>query len=315
MRRSEAKPSRAAVEAPALRVLVAGAGGMLGQDLVAASARRGHEVLGLARAELDITDARAVEDLITDARPDAIVNCAAWTDVDGAEANEREAMRVNDTAAALLATAAAAHDASVLFVSSDYVFDGEKGAPYVESDLTGAISAYGRTKQAGETSVAIANPRHFIVRSSWLFGVGGGNFVETMLRVGGEQSEVIVVSDQVGTPTYTPHLAAGLAELIEGEDYGIHHMPASGSCSWFEYAQEIFDQEALECRVMAGTTEMLARPAPRPRYSVLGSERPDRIELPHWRRGLAEYLGERAGVGRGTADRGTPGRGAEEVPR
>jgi dTDP-4-dehydrorhamnose reductase len=141
--------------------------------------------------------------------------------------------------------------------------------------------------------VAIANPRHFIVRSSWLFGAGGPNFVETMLRVGGEQPEVLVVSDQVGTPTYTPHLAAGLAELVEGEEFGIHHMPAAGSCSWFDYAQEIFDQAGVECRVMAGTTEMLARPAPRPRYSVLGSERPDRIELPHWRRGLAEYLAAR----------------------
>ena len=266
---------------------------MLGQDVVGASARRGHEVLGLARAELDVTDARALEDAIAELRPDAVVNCAAWTDVDGAEANEREAMRVNDGAAAMVASTAAAHGAKVLYVSSDYVFDGEKRSPYVESDLTGAISAYGRTKQAGETSVAIANPRHFIVRSSWLFGVGGGNFVETMLRVGGEQPEVLVVSDQVGTPTYTPHLAAGLAELIEGERFGIHHMPAAGSCSWFEYAQEIFDQAGVECRVMAGTTEMLARPAPRPRYSVLGTERPDRIELPHWRRGLAEYLAAR----------------------
>jgi dTDP-4-dehydrorhamnose reductase len=266
---------------------------MLGRDLVAASARRGHEVLGLARAELDISDARALEDAIGELRPDAVVNCAAWTDVDGAEANEREAMRINDGAAALVASTAAAHGAKVLYVSSDYVFDGEKGSPYVESDLTGAISAYGRSKQAGETSAAIANPRHFIVRSSWLFGAGGPNFVETMLRVGGEQPEVLVVSDQVGTPTYTPHLAAGLAELIEGEEFGIHHMPAAGSCSWFDYAQEIFDQAGVECRVMAGTTEMLARPAPRPRYSVLGSERPGRIELPHWRRGLAEYLAAR----------------------
>jgi dTDP-4-dehydrorhamnose reductase len=273
-----------------MRVLVVGAGGMLGQDLVAASARRGHEVLGLAHAELDITDARAVEDAVAELRPDALANCAAWTDVDGAESNEREAMRVNDSAAALVASAAAAHGAKVLYVSSDYVFDGEKRTPYLESDVTNAISAYGRSKEAGETSVAIANRRHFIVRSSWLFGPGGGNFVETMLRIGDEQPEVLVVADQVGTPTYTPHLAGGLAELIEGEGFGIHHMPASGSCSWFEYAQEIFDQAGVECRVMGGTTEMLARPAPRPSYSVLASERPDRIRLPHWRRGLSEYL-------------------------
>ena len=183
-----------------MRVLVAGAGGMLGSDATAAIAARGHAVFGLARAELDITDAAAVEDAIAELGPDAVVNCAAWTDVDGAEANERAAMRVNDTAAALVSAAAAAQGAKVLYVSSDYVFDGEKGSAYVESDMPAAISAYGRSKQAGETSVAIANPRHFIVRSSWLFGTRGGNFVETMLRIGREQPEVIVVSDQVGSP-------------------------------------------------------------------------------------------------------------------
>ena len=140
------------------RVLVTGAGGMLGQDAVAAIAGRGHSVFGLARAELDITDAAAVEDAVAELRPDAVVNCAAWTDVDGAEADERGAMRVNDTAAGIVAATAAAHGASVLYVSSDYVFDGTKGSAYVESDLPAAISAYGRSKQAGETSTQIAQP-------------------------------------------------------------------------------------------------------------------------------------------------------------
>jgi dTDP-4-dehydrorhamnose reductase len=159
--------------------------------------------------------------------------------------------------------------------------------------MPAAISAYGRSKQAGETSTQIANPRHFIVRSSWLFGVGGPNFVETMLRVGAEQPEVIVVSDQVASPTYTSHLAAALVELGETGEYGIHHIAGAGSCSWFDYAQEIFDQAGVECRVMAGTTEMLDRPAPRPALSLLVSERPDPIVLPDWRRGLAEYLSAR----------------------
>jgi dTDP-4-dehydrorhamnose reductase len=181
----------------------------------------------------------------------------------------------------------------VLYVSSDYVFDGRKGRPYVESDLPAAISAYGRSKQAGETSVAIANPRHFIVRSAWLFGTNGPNFVETMLRVGAEQPEVIVVSDQVGCPTYTAHLAEALALVIETDDYGIHHIAAAGECSWFDYAQEIFDQADMDTHVMAGTTEMLARPAPRPPYSALVSERPDPIVLPEWRQGLSEYLAAR----------------------
>jgi dTDP-4-dehydrorhamnose reductase len=276
-----------------MRVLIAGAGGMLGGDAVEAVAARGHEAIGVTHHELDITRAADVNDAVAELRPDAVINCAAWTDVDGAEEHERAAMRVNDAGAALLAAAAAEHGASVLHVSSDYVFDGRKPTPYVESDLTGAISAYGRSKQAGETSVAIANPRHFIVRSSWLFGAGGPNFVETMLRLAGEQPEVIVVTDQVGCPTYTRHLAQALALVIESEDHGIHHIAAGGSCSWYEFAQEIFDQEGLECRVMAGTTEMLARPAPRPALSALVSERDDPIVLPEWRQGLAEYLAER----------------------
>lgn len=266
---------------------------MLGGDVAEACAEREHDVVALAHSELDITDGRAIEQALARVRPDAVVNCAAWTDVDGAEEAEAEAMRVNDAGAALLAGAAAAHGAKVLYVSSDYVFDGTKGRPYVESDITGAISAYGRTKLAGETSTAVANERHLIVRSSWLFGVGGPNFVETMLRIGSEQSEVVVVSDQVGSPTYTRHLAEGIALMIEGEEFGIHHLAAAGSCSWFDFAQEIFDLAGVEVRVLAGTTEMLARPAPRPAYSVLGSERPDPIVLPHWKQGLTEYLAQR----------------------
>jgi dTDP-4-dehydrorhamnose reductase len=273
--------------------MVTGAGGMLGQDAVEAIARRRHAVYDLTRAELDVTDTAAVEDAIDEIRPDVVVNCAAWTDVDGAEANEAAAMRVNDSAAGMVAAAAGAHGAAVVYISSDYVFDGTKGTPYVESDLPAALSAYGRSKQGGETATAIANPRHFIVRSSWLFGHGGPNFVETMLRAATEQPEVIVVSDQVASPTYTPHLAEALALLLETDEYGIHHIASAGSCSWFDFAQEIFDQAGVECRVMAGTTEMLGRPARRPRLSLLVSERPDPIMLPDWHEGLAEYLATR----------------------
>jgi dTDP-4-dehydrorhamnose reductase len=276
-----------------VRTLVTGAAGMLGGDVVDACVERGHEVVALARADLDVTDARAVEAALDRHRPDAVVNCAAWTDVDAAEDAEAAAMRVNDAGAALLAAAAAASGAKVLYVSTDYVFDGTKQRPYVESDLPAAISAYGRSKQAGETSVAVANPRNFIVRSSWLFGTGGRNFVETMLRLGEEQPEVLVVSDQRGCPTYTRHLAEGIALLVEGDDFGIHHLAGAGSCSWFEFAQEIFDEAGLEARVMAATTDMLTRKAPRPTNSVLSSERPDPIVLPHWKQGLGEYMAAR----------------------
>jgi dTDP-4-dehydrorhamnose reductase len=277
-------------------ILVTGAGGMLGRDFVIAARERDHDVVGLDHAALDITDPAAVDEAITVYDPDVVVNCAAYTDVDAAESRERAAMRVNDEGAALVSAAAGSIGARMVQPSSDYVFDGTARRPYVESDVTGAISAYGRSKLAGETSVAVANPRHFIVRASWLFGTAGRNFVETMLRLGKERPDVLVVSDQVGCPTYTRHLAEGIAELLESDDYGIHHMAADGECSWYEFAQEIFDQAGVECHVMAGTTEMLARPAPRPAYSVLDTERPNAIRLPHWRQGLAEYLAEREAV-------------------
>lgn len=276
-----------------MKVLITGAGGMLGRDMIAACQARGHEVVALTRSELDICDPSAVDAALASFRPDAVINCAAFTDVDGAEDDEAGATRINDEGAAQLAAAAQRVGAKILQPSSDYIFDGSAQAPYVESDMPSPISAYGRSKQAGETSVAVANPRHLIVRASWLFGLGGKNFVETMLRLGGEQPEVLVVSDQIGCPTYTRHLAEALAVLVEGEEFGIHHVAGGGQCSWYEFAQEIFDQAGVECRVMAGTTEMLARKAPRPAYSVLGSERDEPIALPNWKRGLAEYLAER----------------------
>jgi dTDP-4-dehydrorhamnose reductase len=266
---------------------------MLGRDVVETFDGRGHEVIPLSHDELDITDGPAVDAHVGEIEPDAIVNCSGWTDVDGAEAHERDAMTVNDTGAGLLAVAAGTVGASVIYPSTDYVFDGSKSRPYLESDLPHPISAYGRSKLAGETSVAAANSRHVIVRTSWLFGVGGANFVETMLRLGAEQPEVLVVSDQVGSPTYTRHIAAAIALLTESEDYGIHHVTGGGSCSWFDFAQEIFDQAALPARVMAARTEMLDRPARRPAYSVLGSERRDAVVLPNWRAALAEYMAER----------------------
>ena len=279
-----------------MNVLVTGAGGMLGSDLIGALEGRGHRPVALTRRDLDITSSRAVEAALDRHRPDCVINCAAWTDVDGAEANEPEATRLNDQAAAVLAAAAAGVGASFVFISTDYVFDGRRGTPYVESDTANPINAYGRSKLGGETSVAVTNPRTFVVRSSWLFGRNGKNFVETMLGLAEAQPEILVVSDQVGCPTYTVHLAAALAELIEGDAYGIHHLAGAGECSWFDFAQEIFDQSGAETRVMAATTDMLARPAARPAYSVLGTERRGALELPGWRAGLAEYLAARRGV-------------------
>ncbi len=276
-----------------MKLLVTGAAGMLGRDVMLAAGNAGHDVVGFGRAELDVTDASALERKFDLERPDVVINCAAWTDVDGAEAAEQEAFAVNGAGAGNVAAAAAEVGASVVYVSSDYIFDGLKGAPYVESDQVAPLSAYGRTKLAGEEATVAANKRHFVVRSAWLFGIGGPNFVETMLRLSGSGNEVLVVRDQVGSPTYTWHLAYGIVRLIEGIEFGIHHMAAAGQCSWYEFAREIFEQAKVECKVLSITTEEFGRPAPRPPFSALTSQREHAIRLPSWQDGLAGYLAQR----------------------
>jgi dTDP-4-dehydrorhamnose reductase len=276
-----------------MKVLVTGAAGMLGRDVMLAAGNAGHDVIGFGRAELDITDPMGLAKKFDLERPDIVINCAAWTDVDGAEAAEQEAFAVNGAGAGNVAAAAAEVGASVVYVSSDYIFDGLKGAPYVESDQVAPLSAYGRTKLAGEEATVAANKRHFVVRSAWLFGIGGPNFVETMLRLAGSGNEVLVVRDQVGSPTYTWHLAYGIVRLIEGIEFGIHHMAAAGQCSWYEFAREIFEQAKVECKVLSITTEEFGRPAPRPPFSALTSQREHAIRLPSWQDGLAGYLAQR----------------------
>lgn len=271
-----------------------GAAGMLGHDVVRAAEFVNHEVVGVPHSDLDITNRQAVERRLFEERPDAVVNCAAYTNVDGAEEDLGGAMDVNAEGAANVAAAAAEIGARVLYPSSDYVFDGSKAEPYVESDEPRPLSIYAQSKLAGEHETAVANPRHYIVRSAWLFGTAGRNFVETMLSLAGDHGEVLVVRDQVGSPTYTAHLADALVRLLDTEAFGIHHIAAQGACSWYEFAQEIFSQAGVDCRVMSCTTDEFGRPAPRPGYSVLGTERDEALYLPHWREGLASYLAERS---------------------
>jgi dTDP-4-dehydrorhamnose reductase len=276
-----------------LRVLVTGAGGMLGRDLVSLAEEAGHDVTGLAHDELDITDAASVEGAVRAEQPEAVINSAAWTDVDGAEDDLEGALAVNETGASNVAAAAAEVGAKVIFPSTDYVFDGSKNEPWLESDGTNPLGAYGRSKLAGEIATAKHNPRHFIVRSSWLFGVGGKNFVDTMLNLGRDHDEVVVVKDQIGSPTYTGHLADGLVRLLEWDLYGVRHMAADGQCSWYEFTIEIFAQAGVDCRVLSQTSDMLKRKAPRPAYSVLGTERDPALYLPDWKEGLAAFLAKR----------------------
>jgi dTDP-4-dehydrorhamnose reductase len=282
-----------------MRILITGGAGMLGQAVAATATRLGHDVIALSRAELDITDADHVRRVIAAAEPRAVVNCAAWTDVDGAETAQDAATRVNGTGAGNVARAAQEIGARVVHVSTDYVFDGAKGEPWVESDPVAPIGAYGRSKLAGELEVATAAAEHAIVRTAWLFGAGGRNFVDTMLALGDERDEVDVVADQVGSPTWSVHLAEGLVELAERcGDVGIFHAAGAGACSWFELAVEVFDRAGVRCRVRPTTSDRFPRRARRPAYSVLGSERDEAPVLPDWQEGVAGYLAERAVVAR-----------------
>jgi dTDP-4-dehydrorhamnose reductase len=273
-----------------MRVMITGAAGMLGVDLTTLAREEGHDVTGLDQAELDITDAAVVQGVVEHARPDVVVNCAAWTDVDGAESAEQAATRVNADGAGNVARAAAAAGAWTIHVSTDYVFDGAKREPYVESDPVAPQSAYGRSKLAGELAVADAAPgRHTIARSSWLFGVAGKCFPATIMQAAQTRDELTVVDDQVGCPTFTLDLASALMTLAGSRVPGVLHVASSGSCSWFEFAEEIVARAGLSCAVLPGSTADLGRPAPRPAYSVLGSER-DAPRLPDWRDGLARYM-------------------------
>lgn len=286
-----------------MRILIAGAAGMLGLDAIAATERAGHQPIALSRAQLDVSEAQQVRRAIDEAGAQAIINCAAWTNVDGAESHPEQARAVNAIGAGILAAAAARAGLRLLQVSTDYVFDGK--APrdaaggqraYVESDPTGPLSVYGRTKLEGERLVLAASPSHVVVRTAWLFGVGGGNFVATMLRLAEERDGVRVVDDQTGSPTWTGHLAPALIGLIDREVSGVVHLAGGGAVTWNGFAKEIFRQAQRSCKVEDASSAEMARPAPRPAWSVLASERDDVLPMPDWRDGLAGYLAARDGM-------------------
>jgi dTDP-4-dehydrorhamnose reductase len=253
------------------RVLITGAGGQLGAAL--------REAFPWAdardRAALDVTAG------VLDEALDLVLHAAAWTDVDGAEADPDGARAVNVDGTATVVAAGA----PLVAFSTDYVFDGSKREPYVESDEPRPASAYGRTKLEGEREVRDG----WIVRSSWLFGATGTNFVRTMLRLGAERDEVAVVVDQRGSPTYVGHLAAAMRELVS-LPYGLYHVAADGDCTWADFAEAIFEEAGLDCRVRRISTAEFGRPAPRPAYSVLRSEKAETPRLPHWREGLRDCV-------------------------
>ena len=276
---------------------------MLGHDVRRVAERAGHELVLVDVGELDITDAAAVDAFFQSERPEGSINCAAWTDVDGAETKQVQAHAVNADGAGNLARAAAEIGTPLLHISTDYVFDGVaplddagRPRPYVESDPTGPRSVYGSTKLDGERQVLAASARHTVVRTAWLYGVDGPNFVATMLRLAGERDAVQVVDDQIGSPTWSGHLAPAVLGLLERQVSGLVHLTGAGAVSWNGFAREIFRQAEVDCRVEPASSEQLARPAPRPAYSILESERDDVLPMPPWQDGRAGYLAARAGM-------------------
>jgi dTDP-4-dehydrorhamnose reductase len=255
------------------RWLILGAGGMLGQDLLTALDAAEQDVAGLTRTELDVTDEATVAAGVAAAKPDVVVNCAAWTAVDDAESHEDEALAVNGTGAAHVAQACAETGARLVHLSTDYVFAGDAARPYAEGDPAGPLTAYGRTKLAGEQAVRTLLPEAgYVLRTAWLYGAHGPNFVATMIRLERDRPAVDVVDDQHGQPTWTADVAAKIVELGASQaPPGIYHATSSGDVTWFGLTREIFGLLGADtARVRPVTTSAFPRPAPRPGYSVLG---------------------------------------------
>ena len=270
-------------------ILVVGANGMLGSDLLALLGDRGR---GVDIADIDITSPESVLKVIGDLKPEVVINCAAYTDVDGCESNIETAMAVNGEGVGYLAMACRDIGALLVQISTDYVFDGGKGTPYVEDDAPCPLSAYGESKLAGEMNAAFC-PEHLIVRTQWLYGLHGKNFVETMLRLGTEKDELAVVDDQIGSPTWTVDLARAIIALIDSGCRGIYHAANAEYCSWNEFARAIFEEAGLNVKVRPMTTTELNRPARRPLYSTLECSKLTGVtgfQPQAWRNALREYL-------------------------
>ncbi len=276
-----------------MKILITGSNGMLGHDLIEVL-KDNHELLLTTSKTLDITDGDSVMDFIVKSNPDIVINSAAYTDVDGCESNPDLAYNVNGEGVKNLALACREVDCPLVHISTDYVFNGQNDRPWVEDDEIGPISIYGKSKLKGEEHIKEILEKYFIVRTAWLYGVNGRNFPRTMLELAQKHSEITVVYDEVGTPTYTPDLAKGISKLIETDYYGTYHLTNSGNCSWCEFARYIFEVADVDVNVIPVTASEFARPAPRPSYSVL--ENRNWVEngfepLRNYKEAIKEYIG------------------------
>lgn len=275
-----------------MEIMITGATGMLGQSLVQ-KFQSEHSVHPLSSGDLDITRRRTVEEKVSSISPDVILHAAAYTRVDEAEREQDSAHRVNVLGTGNIAAAAYKVGARVVYYSSDYVFDGGRGRPYREWDPTSPVNEYGRSKLAGENLLRDLNPLHLVIRTSWLFGPGGKNFVDRIVELARERSELKIVDDQRGCPTFTPDLASATLELVERGALGTYHVTNSNECSWFEFAREIVKKSGLQVELGPTDSTAFGAPAPRPAYSVLENYMLELEGMPRlrsWDDALSEYL-------------------------
>ncbi len=281
-----------------MRVLIFGAGGQLGRDLLRVF-QADYTVIGLTHGQVNIVEGEAVRLAVRDARPDLVLNAAAYTDVEKAEDDERGAFHVNANGAQRIAEAAAAIEVPVVYFSTDFVFDGTKRTPYTPEDRTSPKSVYAKSKMRGEENSRWGNPQSFVVRTAWLYGPGGNNFVEKILEAAKSRPSLRVVSDEIGSPTYTRDLAAATLVLVKTKAYGIYHAVNAGSCSRYEFAQAIVKEAGLDTPIAPCSAAEFPMKAARPAYSVLSNEKlkaASGMVMPDWRDGLARYMKQRENI-------------------
>lgn len=268
-----------------MKVVVTGANGMLGQDLCPILEDEGYEVLETDIHNLDITDKNSVKNFLLKEKPDIVIHCAAYTDVNNAEYELEKARFINSYGTENIAKGCAEINAMIVYLSTDYVFDGKSTSPYLTTDKPNPINNYGLTKFEGEEAIKKYCKKYYIVRTSWLYGIHGSNFVEKMISLQNEP-ELKVVDDQIGCPTWTVELANGIIKLLETEEYGIHHICGSGSTSWYNFAKEIFSQMNLKVNLKPCKTKDYPTPAKRPNFSVLDNSK----ICKNWKSALKSYL-------------------------
>ncbi|MFZ5595565.1 MAG: dTDP-4-dehydrorhamnose reductase [Bacillota bacterium] len=276
-----------------MRVLVTGAAGMLGRQVAEEYSRRNEEVFPLARKDLDITNYASVSKIFTEIKPQLVINCAAYTNVDGAETEKEAALTINGLGPRLLAAACRRHDSTLVHISTDYVFNGQSPTPYLIYDRTDPINAYGAGKLIGEQGIRESGCNYLIIRTSWLFGPGGKNFVDTILHLAGNRETLRVVDDQQGSPTYTPDLAKGIFDLASAGIYGTYHYTNSGITTWYGFAGKIIQTAGLKTKVEPCTTADFPRPARRPANSALDPFPAPQVlgyTSPSWEQAVEHYI-------------------------